>query len=101
MLNYNNLVLYDGKIHRHAIKLAVEKALLKIGSNELEKVQSLLASKYDYDIEDCLDHPDVLKEILSKTYGQRYDEIFKSILDTLHSILIVSTIGDFIEELRC
>ena len=92
---------YAGKIHKDTIRLAIEKTLLKIGSDELEKVQSLLDSKYNYSIDDCLDHPDVLKEILSKTYGQRYDEIFKSILDTLHSILIVSTIGDFIEELRC
>ena len=91
---------YAGKIHKDTIRLAIEKALLKIGSDELEKVQSLLDSKYNYSIDDCLTHPDILKEILHQACGSCYDEILKSILGTLSGSSVDAPIADFIEAMK-
>ena len=91
---------YAGKIHKDTIRLAIEKALLKIGSDELEKVQSLLDSKYNYSIDDCLAHPDILKEVLHQVCGSCYDEILKSILGTLSGSSVDAPIADFIEAMK-
>jgi len=54
-----------------------------MGTPELEKVESMLRSKHNCKLEDCLEHPEVLKEILCELYGYCYDEIFESILQIL------------------
>ena len=91
---------YDDQIHRQAVRFAIEKAILQIGTNDLEKVQSLLRSKYNYDIENCIDHPDALKDILCESYNSHYSQILESIIETLSGSSIDFSIENFIKALK-
>jgi len=73
--------------------------LLKIDPEGIEKVQSML-TQHNHTIDDCFDNPQALRDTLCKLYGNRYDEIFESILKTLSGSLMKSGINDFIKALR-
>ena len=49
------------KMGRNAIRLAVEKALLRIDPEGIEKVQSMLA-QHNHTIDDCFDNPQALRD---------------------------------------
>ena len=87
-------------VNKHAVRLAVEQAMLKIGLSELEKVQAILSSKYLLTLDDCIDHPEILKGILLQLYNSQYDEIFQSIQKSLSANLIEPDINNFIKSLE-
>lgn len=87
-------------VNKHAVRLAVEQAMLKLGLSELEKVQAILRSKYLLTLDDCIDHPEILKGILLQLYNPQYDELFQSIQKALSANLMESDIDNFINSLR-
>jgi len=62
------------KMGRNAIRLAVEKALLKIDPEGIEKVQSML-TQHNHTTDDYFDNPQALRDTLCKLYGNRNDKI--------------------------
>ena len=86
-------------VNKHAVRLAVEQAMLKLGLSELEKVQALLGSKYLLTLDDCIDHPEILKGILFELYHSQYDEILQTIQKSLSANSIEPEIDDFIKSL--
>ncbi|WP_371503847.1 hypothetical protein [Nitrosopumilus adriaticus] len=87
-------------VNRHTVRLAVEQAMLKIGLSELEKVQSILSSKYLLTLDDCIDRPEILKGVLFEIYDSHYDEIFQSIQKSLSANLIEPDIDNFVKLLK-
>ncbi|WP_371503965.1 hypothetical protein [Nitrosopumilus adriaticus] len=87
-------------VNKHAVRLAVEQAMLNLGLSELEKVQAILRSKYLLTLDDCIDHPEILKGILLQLYNPQYDEIFQSIQKSLSANLMEPDIDNFINSLR-
>jgi len=86
--------------NRHAVRFAVEQAMLKMGLSELEKVQSTFKTKHNLTLDDCIDHPEILKYILCQLYYSQYDEIFQTILKTLSENLMESEVDNFIKSLK-
>lgn len=87
-------------VNKHAIRLAVEQAMLKIGLSELEKVQAILRSKYLLTLDDCIDHPEILKSIFLQLFDSQYDEIFQSIRKSLSANLMEPDIDNFVKSLK-
>ena len=69
--------------YRELVEVAVEHALVTMGSPELEKVKIMLKEKYDITIADSLDHPEYLKKVLSDLFGNAYQDI----LDTIYTVV--------------
>ena len=71
---------YDYDVVRKAlVSLAIEKALFEIGKPVYEKVIEALYKEYHCYLPDCYEHPEYLKDILKKLYGNARDSIIKSI----------------------
>lgn len=72
-------MLNDDEMIKELITLSVEHALLKMGTPELELVQSRLKKEYNCEISDSLKHPEYLKKILNDLFGNAYEDILKTI----------------------
>ena len=70
-------------IDRDFMRFAVEKALLKMGDPELEKVVSKLQEDHNCEIVDCLEHPEFLKSTLCDLFSNSYEHILATIRKTL------------------
>ena len=84
--NSNHSARYSKGIEstfKNMVSVAVEHALLEMGTPELEKVESRLQEDYHCTIADTAHHPEYLKRILSELFGNSYQDI----LDTIHSVL--------------
>ncbi len=71
------------KSDRDFIRVAVETALLELGTPELEKVVSKLQEDYNCEITDCLEHPEFLKSTLYDLFSNSYEDILATIRKTL------------------
>jgi len=89
-------MLYDKEIMEELITLSVEHALLKMGTPELELVQSRLKNKYNCEISDCFQHPEYLKKILKDVFGDAYQDILKSIDERLQKSSMDKPIEQFL-----
>lgn len=69
--------------YRELVEVAVEHALVTMGSPELEKVRVMLKEEYGVTIADSLDHPEYLKKILCELFGNAYQDI----IDTIYSVI--------------
>ncbi len=87
-------------MERGLVRVAVEKTLFDMGSADLEKVQSMLLSKHNCELDDCLEHPEALKDVLCELYGYCYNDIFKSIVEILSSGAMDTPIVNFIKSLK-
>ena len=83
-----------------AVKVAVEQVLLGIGIPELEKVESILFSKHNCRLNDCMECPEALKDVLCELHGNCYNEIFESIVETLSPLTTNQHVENFINVLR-
>jgi len=61
------------------ITVAVEHALLQMGTAELEMVEYSLKNDYNCTIGDCLDHPEYLKQVLKELFGYCCEDILSTI----------------------
>lgn len=85
---------------RDLITVAVEYALLQMGTPELDKVESRLRSDYNCTIGDCLEHPEYLKQILCDLFGYCYQDILGSIEQVFKDASLEDQVDEFIMVLR-
>lgn len=69
--------------YRELVEVAVEHALLMMGTPELKKVRVMLKDEYDITITESLDHPEYLKKILCELFGSAY----QNIIDTIYTVI--------------
>jgi len=79
---------------RDLITVAVEYALLQMGTLELDKVETRLREDYNCTVGDCLKHPEYLKRILCDLFGYCYQDI----LDDIEQVFKDASISDEVEE---
>ena len=82
-----------------AVAVSVEKALLEIGKFELDSVVYRLKENYHCEIFDCLDHPEYLKQILCELFGNSYQDILKSIHESLERTSMEQPLVHFLNVL--
>ena len=79
---------------RNLVSVAVEHALLEMGSLELEKVENKLKDDYQCTIADTANHPEYLKKVLCELFGKSYQDI----LDTIHEVLKQSETQEHVQN---
>lgn len=82
------------------ITVAVEYALLQMGTPELDKVLTRLREDYNCTIGDCLEHPEYLKRILCDLFGYCYQDILDNIEQVFKDASIEEQVDDFLMVLR-
>ncbi|WP_428324709.1 hypothetical protein [Nitrosopumilus sp.] len=101
-----NLVIADqGKyimdpLNKNLVSLAVEKALLEMGKIELKMVESKLTNEYQIKIDECMENPTCLKQILQEMFGNAYTDILKSIENSFEKLTLDEEMTNFITVLR-
>ncbi|HSB50403.1 MAG TPA: hypothetical protein VLC72_03625 [Nitrosopumilaceae archaeon] len=95
-----NNVANHTNMKRDLITVAVEYALLQMGTPELEKVETRLANDYNCKIGDCLEHPEYLKSILCDLFGNSYQDILDSIEQVIKDANIDNQVEEFVMVLR-
>lgn len=88
------------EINKNLIFLAVERALLEMGNIELKMVESKLRNDYQIKMNDCLENPTCLKEVLQELFGNAYADILKSIENSFENLTLDREMTDFILVLR-
>ncbi len=73
----------DYEAYRELVEVAVEHALITMGSLELNKAKEMLKENYNITLADSLEHPDYLKKVLCELFGNAY----QNILDTIYSVI--------------
>ncbi len=66
-------------MERELITVAVEHALLQMGSAELDLVKHSLKTDYNCTIGDCFEHPEYLKQVLNQLFGYCCEDILSTI----------------------
>ena len=89
----------NSEIFKSVVTASVEKSLLEIGILELDLVTSRLKEDYNCEISDCLDHPEYLKQILCELFGNSYQDILKSIHESLERTSIEQPLVHFLNVL--
>ncbi len=87
-------------MNRELITVAVEHALLQMGTAELEMVESRLRDDYNCTIRDCLDHPEYLKQVLNELFGYCCEDILSTIEYVIRGGNIHSQIEKFLTVLK-
>jgi len=82
------------------VTIAVEYALLQMGTPELEKVKSRLKDDYNATVGDCVDHPEYLKKILCDLFGYCYQDILDDIKQVFQDIGVKDQMEEFYIVLR-
>lgn len=82
------------------ITVAVEYALLQMGTPELDKVESRLREDYNCTIGDCLEHPEYLKRVLCDLFGYCYQDILDNIEQVFKDAKIEDDVEEFYQVLR-
>lgn len=80
--------------------LAIEKALLEMGSIELDAVNFKLNRDFGLNLSNCIEHPESLKQILCDLYGPAYTDILESIDKSLKEIRMNDELYNFIRVLK-
>ena len=80
--------------------IAIEHALLQMGTPELEKVKSRLKADYNITIGGCADHPEYLKQILCDLFGYCYQDILDDIKQVFKDIDMKCQMDEFYNVLR-
>ena len=71
---------YEGRsIKKIMMSVSVYMALLDLGMDDFERIRQKLYDYYGRNISDCYNHPEYLKEVLEELYGNKSEEIVKSI----------------------
>ena len=86
--------------NRDLVTVAVEYALLQMGTLELEKVESCLMNDYNCKIGDCLEHPEYLKQILCDLFGYCYQDILDNIEQVIKDVSRSNKVDNFIMVMK-
>lgn len=87
-------------ISKDLILLAIEKALLEMGSFESEIVESKLKKNFQKSIEDCLENPIFLKKVLCDLYGEAYKDILSSIDNSFKTLTMDDDLTNFLKVMK-
>jgi hypothetical protein len=79
--------------------VAVYMALLDLGMKDFEKIRQKLYDYYGRTIADCYNHPEYLREVLEELYGNKSNEIVKSIRKYFGKEIENESVSDFLEVL--
>ncbi len=88
-------------MERELITVAVEHALLQMGTAELEMVEYSLKNDYNSTIRDCLEHPEYLKQVLKELFGYCCEDILSTIEYVVKGGNIDSQAKKFLTVLNC
>ncbi len=88
-------------MERELITVAVEHALLQMGTAELEIVEYQLKNDYNCTIGDCLEHPGYLKQVLNQLFGYCCEDILSTIEYVVKGGNIDSQAKKFLTVLNC
>lgn len=77
------MVFDDLVMKKNLIGLAIGKTLLDIDSRRYTEVSKLLHEKYNLDLADCYEHPELLRETLKELYGNSCKFLVDSIKEKL------------------
>ncbi len=89
----------DNKAKKALVSFAIEQALLEMGgATLLDKVADLLLKNHQSSISDCYDHPEYIKMVLKKLFGNNTD-IVQSIKKQLDEFAYQEPISAFIEKI--
>ena len=75
----------------------MEMTLLEIGKETYDKVIDDLYKKYHCYLSDCYEHPEYLREILRKLYGNTHDIVVEKIKKQLGEFSYQKSIERFLE----
>ncbi len=87
-------------MNRELITVAVEHALLQMGTPELEIVESRLRDDYNCTIGNCLEHPEYLKQVLNQLFSYCCEDILSTIEYVIRGGNIDSQIEKFLTVLK-
>jgi len=87
-------------ISRDLIILAIEKALLEMGKFETDIVESKLKKNFNKSIEDCLENPIFLKQVLCELYGNAYEDILNSIDESFKQLVLDDALTNFLTVMK-
>ncbi len=93
MYNHTNM-------NQELITVAVEHALLQMGTAELEMVAYQLKNGYNCTVRDCLEHPEYLKQVLNELFGYCCEDILSTIEYVIRGGNINSQIEKFLTVLK-
>jgi len=87
-------------MNQELITVAVEHALLQMGTAELEMVAYQLKNGYNCTIEDCFEHPEYLKQVLNELFGYCCEDILSTIEYVVRGGNMNSQIEKFLTALK-
>ncbi len=87
-------------MERELITVAVEHALLQMGTAELEMVEYSLKNNYNCTIGDCLEHPEYLKQVLKELFGYCCEDILSTIEYVVKGGNVDSQVKNFLTVLN-
>ena len=83
--------------YRELVAVAVEHALLVMGSPEFRLVETRLKEEYGITIKDSLDNPEHLKKILCEIFGTSYQDV----LDLIYQVIDDSKDNAIVRDFLC
>lgn len=90
----------DYVVRKALVSLAIERALIDMGTSVFEQVTKKLAEECNCYISDCYDHPVYLKKVL-KNFGNSYLVIVESIKENLKESSDEKSISEFLSVIEC
>ncbi len=87
----------ENEVQKALTSLAIERTLLDFGKPVYEKVTNMLYKNYHCYIPDCYDHPEYLRDILGKIYGNAHHAIVESIHKQLDEFSYKKPVERFLE----
>ena len=75
----NKLAVDMTDVRKALVMLAIEKALLELGTPTYDKVVERLEEKYHAYLSDCCENPSYLQDVLKELFGNSYSNIIQSI----------------------
>ncbi len=94
--------MYDHtNMERELITVAVEHALLQMGTAELEMVEYQLKNDYNCTIGECLEHPGYLKQVLKELFGYCCEDILSTIEYVVKGGNVDDQVKNFLTVLNC
>jgi hypothetical protein len=79
--------------------MIIEKTLLSIGQDTCEYVRKKLEDNHA-SFRDCYEKPEVLRQALKESFGNRYIEISKKILENIHDITLNRKLVTFVKVIN-
>ncbi len=81
------------------VTLTIKNTLLELGTEEFDKVMTMLKKDFNCTLVDCYDHPEYLKQVLRDLFGDSYQNILNSLKENMKVISSQQSTKNFIQDL--